>query len=114
MIEAEIDFHFSRLFYNFTQTNRNLSVRFMPGTLCGLRCIYKAALVLFPAVRREPSILTTLTAVLAEVLPGVLFVLGVQREFEDLLAVLIFSPEDLPYGQSDIRRIELSIKNLQL
>ena len=33
-----------------------------------------------------------LTAVLAEVLPGVLFVRGVQREFEDLLAVLIFSP----------------------
>ena len=31
-----------------------------------------------------------LTAVLAEVLPGVLFVRGVQREFEDLLAVLIF------------------------
>lgn len=33
-----------------------------------------------------------LTAVLAEVLPGVLCVRGVQREFEDLLAVLIFSP----------------------
>ena len=33
-----------------------------------------------------------LTAVLAEVLPGVLFVRWVQREFEDLLAVLIFSP----------------------
>ena len=33
-----------------------------------------------------------LTAVLAEVLPGVLFVRGLQREFEDLLAVLIFSP----------------------
>ena len=33
-----------------------------------------------------------LIAVLAEVLPGVLFVRGVQREFEDLLAVLIFSP----------------------
>ena len=33
-----------------------------------------------------------LTAVLAEVLPGVLFVHGVRREFEDLLAVLIFSP----------------------
>ena len=29
---------------------------------------------------------------LAEVLPGVLFVRGLQREFEDLLAVLIFSP----------------------
>ena len=26
-------------------------------------------------------------------MPGVLFVRGVQREFEDLLAVLIFSPE---------------------
>ena len=33
-----------------------------------------------------------LTAVLAEVLPGVLYVRRVQREFEDLLAVLIFSP----------------------
>ena len=33
-----------------------------------------------------------LTTVLAEVLPGVLFVRWVQREFEDLLAVLIFSP----------------------
>ena len=33
-----------------------------------------------------------LTACPAEVLPGVLFVRGVQREFEDLLAVLIFSP----------------------
>ena len=33
-----------------------------------------------------------LAAVLAEVLPGVLFVRGIQREFEDLLAVLIFSP----------------------
>ena len=33
-----------------------------------------------------------LTAVLAEVLPGVLCVRGVQQEFEDLLAVLIFSP----------------------
>ena len=29
---------------------------------------------------------------LAEVLPGVLFVRWLQREFEDLLAVLIFSP----------------------
>ena len=29
---------------------------------------------------------------LAEVLPGVLFVRWVQREFEDLLAVLMFSP----------------------
>ena len=29
---------------------------------------------------------------LAEVLPGVLFVRGLQREFEDLLAVIIFSP----------------------
>ena len=28
----------------------------------------------------------------AEVLPGVLCVRGVQREFEELLAVLIFSP----------------------
>ena len=33
-----------------------------------------------------------LTACPAEVLPGVLCVRGVQREFEDLLAVLIFSP----------------------
>ena len=33
-----------------------------------------------------------LTTVLAEVLPGVLFVRWVQRKFEDLLAVLIFSP----------------------
>ena len=33
-----------------------------------------------------------LTACPAEVLPGVLFVRWVQREFEDLLAVLIFSP----------------------
>ena len=33
-----------------------------------------------------------LTACPAEVLPGVLFVRVVQREFEDLLAVLIFSP----------------------
>ena len=33
-----------------------------------------------------------LTAMLAEVLPGVLCVRGLQREFEDLLAVLIFSP----------------------
>ena len=33
-----------------------------------------------------------LTTVLAEVLPGVLCVRWVQREFEDLLAVLIFSP----------------------
>ena len=32
-----------------------------------------------------------LTACPAEVLPGVLCVRGVQREFEDLLAVLIFS-----------------------
>ena len=31
-------------------------------------------------------------SLLAEVLPGVLFVRGIQREFEDLLAVLIFSP----------------------
>ena len=33
-----------------------------------------------------------LTACPAEVLPGVLFVSWLQREFEDLLAVLIFSP----------------------
>ena len=33
-----------------------------------------------------------MTTVLAEVLPGVLCVRGVQREFEDLLAALIFSP----------------------
>ena len=33
-----------------------------------------------------------LTACPAEVLPGVLCVRGVQRDFEDLLAVLIFSP----------------------
>ena len=33
-----------------------------------------------------------LTACPAEVLPGVIFVRWVQREFEDLLAVLIFSP----------------------
>ena len=33
-----------------------------------------------------------LTTVLAEVLPGVLFVRWVQREFEDLLAVLEFLP----------------------
>ena len=33
-----------------------------------------------------------LTACPAEVLLGVLCVRGVQREFEDLLAVLIFSP----------------------
>ena len=33
-----------------------------------------------------------LTAVLAEVLHGRLFVRGLQREFEDLHAVLIFSP----------------------
>ena len=31
-------------------------------------------------------------SLLAEVLPGVLFVRGLQRDFEDLLAVLIFSP----------------------
>ena len=39
-----------------------------------------------------PIRVSLLTAVLAEVLPGVLCVRGVQREFEDLLAVLIFSP----------------------
>ena len=39
-----------------------------------------------------PIRVSLLTAVLAEVLSGVLFVRGVQREFEDLLAVLIFSP----------------------
>ena len=39
-----------------------------------------------------PHKASLLTAVLAEVLPGVLCVRGVQREFEDLLAVLIFSP----------------------
>ena len=33
-----------------------------------------------------------LTAVLSEVLPGVLYVRGIQLEFEDLLAVLRFSP----------------------
>ena len=27
MIEAEIDFHFSRLFYNFTPTNRNFTMK---------------------------------------------------------------------------------------
>ena len=39
-----------------------------------------------------PIRVSLLTAVLAEVLPGVLFVRWVQREFEGLLAVLIFSP----------------------
>ena len=56
-----------------------------------------------------PTRASLLTAVLAEVLPGVLCVRGVQREFEDLLAVLIFCGV-----QYDIYSFNFSIKSFMV
>jgi len=70
----------------FNRAKRVMNVR----GLTGCRSVAEAAWQ--SSDTALPIRASLLTACPVEVLPGVLCVRGLQREFEDLLAVLIFSP----------------------